>query len=144
MFIHSVSSTALRNQSFACKDASMTLRSRRLVRLMDNIIQDRAKYDPESQRYQLCYDELYSIEQEELTAELFIEEPDYVAEASGPDNDDFESKMAPSLIKLLKNSTNAEARLNFIESWVAGASAYAKAALSDLLQWRLQQFNLEV
>jgi hypothetical protein len=135
-----------KNQFVASKDASMANDrfSKKIIAIMDGIVNQSAKHDSMTTGYELLYDEIDELDLELLTAQLFIEQESIASECTGPDNELYDSKMLPALITLLQNSTDRDSQIEFIKEWKRGAASYAKFKLSQLLEWRLEYYNADM
>lgn len=142
MIYNIVGINSLTNQQTS-KDAGMVYGefSKSLVKIMDDIIFGSAVFDKDELCYRLEYQDLDQLDKERLLAQLISDQPDYGNESTGADNDSYQNKMLPALVKLLQNSTDRESRVDFIESWTAGVSSYAANTISYLLERRMEEYN---
>lgn len=123
------------------KEANMGRYSPTTVKLMDDIIAGHAYWCSEAEQYDLTFDDLDEINKEELAAQLMIDDTEFACEFTGADNDLFLSKMLPSLIKFLQNTTDKELLHDFAEAWKEGCSLYPRRSVEDLLERRLEEYN---
>lgn len=123
------------------RDANMGRYSPATIKRMDDIISANAYWDDDSEQYVLFFDDLDDLNKEELSASLMIDDTDFAHEFTGADNDAFEGKMLPALIRFLQNTTDKEALHDFAEAWKEGCANYPRRSIEDLLERRLSEYN---
>lgn len=110
--------------------------SKRLTDLIDSIIYRQAEYIP-NEGYYLDYNSLSDSDLEDLSAQLMIDDSDYAAEATGPDNPAYFTKMLPALITYIKTAKKDDG-FEFMNKWRDGITSYLRTPIESLLEDRLE------
>lgn len=112
-------------------------RSKQLLALIDSVIHREAHYIP-NEGYHLDYNQLSDNDVEEITAQLIADDESCAAEATSPDNPAYTSKMLPALIRHLKNPSDKDEQIEFMNTWRTGVADYSRKAVEALLENRLE------
>lgn len=79
----------------------------------------------------------------EFAALIIANDPSYASEATGPDNDLWESKMLPALLSYLKNSTDVDASIKFNNTWKECVTAYLIPYMQKLIDDEISDYNTD-
>lgn len=115
--------------------------SKETIRFTDNLVSTFARYNKDDGLYYLDADMIPETELEGLTSCLMLDSLDQAVESTGPDNDSYDRRMLPSLIDLLKNSTDKDNQIEFIRNWKAGTVNYFHHNIEQLIEERLELYN---
>lgn len=92
-----------------------------------------AKYDKLEGFYSLNTDDLPDFVQNEFAAIIMCDDNAWAAEATGPDNKHWETKMLPALTRYLKNSTDKDEAIEFNSIWRECVTDYLNNKMQELL-----------
>lgn len=101
--------------------------------------------------YAKFYDGQYSLNVSDLDdficeefAALIMQNDDARAnEATGSDNPLYKEKMLPALLRLLKNSSDSDEKIEFINAWCQGVSDYQKVYMQELIDNAIIDYNAD-
>lgn len=91
--------------------------------------------------YTLKVDDLPDFIQHEFAALIISHDKNYASEATGPDNQKWDTEMLPALIKYLKNSTDKDEAIEFNSIWRNCVTEYMNEKMTELLENALHQYN---
>lgn len=117
--------------------------SAQLARLMDDIIECNVEFSTSTQLYDMKFESLSEFHTEQLSAQFLADEPHFLSEVTTPEYPEFNQKMMPALINMLKDSTNKEKVYEFVTEWRDGVSKRLITYLRELFDSRLADYNLE-
>lgn len=92
-----------------------------------------AKFDRMEGGYHLDVRDLPDFVQHELAGILMSEDNGWASEATGPDNQHWETKMLPALTRYLKNSTNKDEAIEFNTVWRDCVTDYMNNRIQEIL-----------
>ena len=92
----------------------------------------------------LSVNDLPDFVQNEFAALIMAEEPAYASEATGPDNQNWESRMLPALTRYLKNSTDKDEAIEFNNTWRDCVTSYMTTYMQELIDHELSEFNSDL
>lgn len=92
-----------------------------------------AKYSPIDGMYRLNTTDLPDFVQNEFAGILLADDNAYAAEATGPDNKHWHTKMLPALTRYLKNSTDKDEAIEFNNTWRECVTDYMNQKMQELL-----------
>jgi hypothetical protein len=104
-----------------------------IIRFVEDVISDYAKYDGDSDSYHVDIDDLPDFTRYEFAVKMMSLDDMLASEATGPDNPDYEKKMLPALTRYLMNSTDRDEEIEFCNAWREGVSAYFNNTFQELL-----------
>lgn len=79
----------------------------------------------------------------EFSALIMSEDENYASEATGKDNKLWESKMFPSLLKHLQDSTDVDKSIEFKNTWRDSITEYFYPNMQELIDDSLSEYNGE-
>jgi|SRR6185437_1199256 len=106
-----------------------------------SIIFHYAKYDSLSRQYDIDLNDIPEHDLCYLCATLMQEDDMIANEATGCDNENYNTIMLPSLIRLFKQPNDPERQYDFIENWKMGITKYLKNYLNTVLVDQLNEYN---
>lgn len=115
--------------------------SKTIINFADNLISYYSKYDILSDCYNISTSNIPDFDLHEFSSLLMLEDSDRASEATGPDNKYFETKMLPSLIKFMENTTDKDNQIEYIKSWRDGITNYFESTIESILSDRLENYN---
>lgn len=96
-------------------------------------------YDVYGEFYRLDACDLPDFVRHEFAALIMANDESYAAEATGPDNKNWESKMLPALTRYLKNTTDTDNAIEFNNIWRDSVTDHLtnrmQAVLDNLLSY---------
>lgn len=92
-------------------------------------------------QFTLNFNQIPSFHIEELTSLIMEHDDAYASEATGPDNDWYLKFMKPSLVNFLKNTSDKDAKFEFVNNWKDGVTHYFENCIKDLLEEQLIKLN---
>ncbi len=116
--------------------------SKATIRFVESLVSNFAHYDNLSECYNVTIDDLADFDIDHLIGLIMSDNPDWAAEANGPDNDNYDSMIA-SLQIYLKNSTDKDCEENFLSKWREGLTLYSRNQITNLLEIALEAYNHE-
>ena len=105
------------------------------------LVENHARYDALAECYDLCIDDLYDFDLQKLASLVYMDNPDFATESTGPDNDAYDRHMMPALLIHLKNPLDKDAAIQFNSAWLEGVTNYARNAIDSLLMEELTNYN---
>jgi hypothetical protein len=111
-----------------------------IYRYADDLIEDYAKYDKFTEQFELDVSTINEIELRHFVALILETEPSYAAEAIGPDNSMFETKMVPSLVELLRID-DLKAIVQFRNNWHTSLLKYFAQTMQRIINKKLETYN---
>ena len=115
--------------------------SKRTTEFAYSIVADKAKFDSLANQYVMDIDDVADFNLAKLASHIYLDNPDFATESTGPDNDMYDRYMMPALLTYLKNSTEKDARIEFYNAWIKGTTHHAKNVINDLLKEMLSNYN---
>jgi len=100
-----------------------------------------ATYNRLDDFYSLDVSDLPDFVQHKFAAMLMAEDESHAAEATGPDNKHWDSKMLPALMRYLKNSTDKDEAIEFNNVWRDCVTDYMKSNMQELIDNSIADFN---
>lgn len=100
-----------------------------------------AKFDNSDEFYTLNVQDLPDFVQNEFAAIIMLDDTTLAAEATGPDNSFWDSRMLPALTKYLQNSTDKDEEIEFRTIWRDCVTAYFFGHMQHLLDECLDDYN---
>lgn len=91
------------------------------------------RYDDSYRIFHLNTDELPDFVQNEFASIIMSDDNEWAAEATGPDNPHWETKMLPALTRYLKNSTDKDEAIEFNTIWRDCITDYLHNKMQELL-----------
>lgn len=91
--------------------------------------------------YELTVQNLPEPIQHEFASLIISNDESYASEATGPDNPSWESKMLPTLLHYLKNSTDQDQEVEFKNTWRDCVTDYVRSRMQDLIDDELSNYN---
>lgn len=101
------------------------------------------KYDESDDFYSLDAHDLPDFVQDEFASFIMADDESYAAEATGPDNTDWDLIMLPTLMRYLKNSTNREETIEFSKTWRNCITRYCINKIQELIDQELIEYNFD-
>ncbi len=108
---------------------------------ISTIVEYYAKFDSLSKSYILADDDLSDFVFSKIASLIYIDNPDFATESTGPDNDYYDRYMVPALLVYLKDITDKDAKIEFNNSWAKGTTQYAMNVIKKLLEEELEKYN---
>ena len=99
-----------------------------------------SKQDDFSQYY-LTQEMLPEEDIDKLVALISQDEPELICEATGPDNDHYQSILLPSMIKYFSDSCNKEKEIDFAQEYKKGVCKYFSKSIAKLLEEYVENYN---
>lgn len=115
--------------------------SKRTTEFAYSLVSNHAKFDALSDQYVMDIDMVADFDLAKLASYIYIDNPEFATESTGPDNDMYERHMMPALLVYMKHSTDKDARIEFDHAWIKGTTHYAHNVMNDLLEEMLQNYN---
>jgi hypothetical protein len=97
--------------------------------------------DKSDNLYTLTVQDLPDFIQNEFAAIIMSNDNAYACEATGPDNQHWESRMLPALTRYLKNSTDKDEASEFNKVWRDCVTSYCESTMQSLIDEALQDYN---
>jgi hypothetical protein len=91
----------------------------------------------------LSVSDLPDIVRHEFASLIMSVEPAYATESTGCDNPLWESKMFPSLIRYLQNSSSIDESIEFKNTWTECVTNYMHSYMQELIDNELDDYNAE-
>lgn len=91
--------------------------------------------------FRLDLHDLPDFVQNEFASLLMSDDNAYAAEATGPDNKHWNTKMLPALTRYLQYSTNKDEEIEFNHVWRDCVTSYFHTKMQDLIDDYLQKYN---
>lgn len=104
-------------------------------------ITDMYAKDCQDDGYQLHVEDLPDFIQQEFASLILSIAHDLASESTGPDNEYFDKKMLPSLIKYLRDISNKDLEIDFITSWRDGVTRYLHNQMQMYIDRSLGDLN---
>lgn len=104
-----------------------------------NCVITHATFDGE--QYTLSVNDLPDFIQTEFASLIMSSDDDRAHESISSDNELCNKKMLPALIQFLKNSTEQDEIIEFINTWKEGVTSYHKNYMQELIDDALQNYN---
>jgi hypothetical protein len=92
-----------------------------------------AGYDKRNHAYKLNVYDLPEFIQNEFASVIMSDDNAWAAEATGPDNRHWESKMLPALTRYLRNSTDKDEAIEFNRIWRECVTDYLHNKMQELV-----------
>lgn len=134
-----ISTSVFKNQS---KDGLM-IRDPLKARIRE-LIHSFAKFDKLSDSYTYDYQDLDELQQEELAGICMASDESWAAEATGPDNPRYSTKMLPALIAHMKDPLDLDLAYEFKSIWRDGICRYFEKYLTQEIYDLLGEYNSEM
>lgn len=115
--------------------------SKQLRTLAYDIVEMYAEYDKYDQSYTIYIDQIPDMSLFELSAMIMQEDSIYALEATGPDNNQYQSLMLPAMTKYLTDITDKDNEVEFLRTWNAGITLYLNKVIEDLIYSALEIYN---
>jgi len=112
-----------------------------LERFARDCVNNYATFDNCDEFYSLEVTELPDFMQHEFAALIMAHKDYYAAEATGPDNKYWDSKMLPALNKYLSNSTDKDAQIEFNDVWRDCVTDYMTKEMQALIDDAIYDLN---
>lgn len=80
----------------------------------------------------------------EFAALIMANDDSYASEACGPDNKHWDDKMLPSLLKYLKNTTDKDEEIEFVNTWRDCVASYCESSMQGLIDDALTDYDSEL
>lgn len=112
-----------------------------LRKFIYDVVLTHAKIDRYKNQYNLNFLDLPDFIRFEIVAHILIDDNSWSHEALGPDNNNFNKKMLPSIIKYLLNTTNKDNEIEFVNSWRDSVTDYFKNMINGLIDEALYELN---
>lgn len=116
--------------------------------IMDNLksfvkdcVHHYAKFDSSDEFYSLDVQDLPDFVQNEFAAVIMSDDNAIAAEATGPDNKHWDSRMLPALTKYLRNSTDKDEEIEFRTVWRDCVTDYFTGHMQHLLDECVDNYN---
>jgi len=119
------------------------LYSKKTRSFAQSLVANHAKYDSLSECYCVSLDDLFDFDLQKLASLVYIDNPDFATESTGPDNNLYDRKMMPALLIYLKNPLDRDADIGFRNAWLEGVTHYARHSMEELIEQELDVFNSE-
>lgn len=113
------------------------------LKRLDKIIHNYATLDKLDGFFDLAIDDIPDFDLYELSA-LLMSDDEYASESTGPDNPQFYRSMMPSLISHMKDISNQDKAIEFVNAWRDGIAKYHRECIQDVLVERLDEYNQEM
>jgi len=123
----------------------LNLKNKTTRTFSNEVTEEFSKYNPEHNKWELFVEDLPDFIQYEFASMIIAEDDIYANEANSVENPFFKKNMLPALLKHLKDITNKDLEIDFINTWKKGVAKYLYRvidkyivdSLSDLNQLRL-------
>lgn len=109
----------------------------------EDAVSNYATFDKCLKQYTIEVDDLSDFTQHEFAALIMIQEDGYATEANGPDNIAYEKTMLPALLRFLKNTTDRDEEIEFVNAWRDGVTSYLKPSMEKLLEDAVYEYNAD-
>ncbi len=119
------------------------LNRKNILSFSSEIASEFGKYNRHSQKYELYVDELPDFIQHEFASMIISQDDAYANESTGADNPKFTSQMLPSLLNHLKDISNKDLEMDFINIWRNGVTSYLLNEIQRYLDDSVSDLNRE-
>lgn len=117
--------------------------SKEVINFTDQLVYNYSKLEVLGEYYLIHISSVPEFEIYELSSLIMASDNCYEEEALGPDNPSFRTKMLPALHLFLKDTTNKDNEIEFVNCWKEGVSDYFRGTIQKLLEERLENYNQE-
>lgn len=106
-------------------------------------VENYSKFDDYINQYTLNTYDIPDFIHHEFTSLILSLDNSLAHEATGIDNDLYEKRMLPALLKLLGNTTDKDNQIEFISAWQTGVTNYTNSIFQEMLDNALQDYNFD-
>lgn len=110
---------------------------------VSDIVSNYAKFDKDIKQYTIHLNDISDFTLHELASLIMVEDEAYAHEANGPDNDAYKKTMLPALLRFLKNTTDKDEEIEFVNAWCNGVTSYVKGKMAELLEVAVYEYNAD-
>lgn len=107
--------------------------SNQTITFAKHLVDHYAKFGKFSDSYQLSIDDFPDFEAHTLSSLIMADDEDSSSESTGPDNPLYDKKMLPALFQFLKDTTNKDNEIEFVNEWRDGVSSYFAKRMQELI-----------
>ena len=118
----------------------MTKPDEKLFSFAEHLVHCYAKFDQLSNYYQLQIDDIAEFDLDKLISLYLEENPEYLSEATGPDNPCF-PEMSFYMLELFSNSVDEDKRKDFLDKFQEGIRKYCSKSLQKLIDDYVYEYN---
>lgn len=118
------------------------MNNQNITRYARQLVRNYSNWDKLDNRYVLDVSDIPSFDLHKFAA-LFMQDHSLANESCGSDNNSFEKRMLPSLIRLLSVSTNRDAQVDFARDWIDGVTSYFCKDMQSAIDDALALYNVE-
>jgi hypothetical protein len=118
--------------------------SKQLHSYAHDLVVSYATYDKLDDFYSLIVTDVPDFAQQDFARLILASNDDIANEATGCDNPHFDKKMLPALLALLKDSTEPDNKIEFIEAYRDGVTAYCQNIMQELIDEALCDYNSDL
>lgn len=115
--------------------------SAQLRKYAAEVFRNYKEYCEEFKCHTVDFEKLPDFVKHEFAAKIMMYQPDRIVEATGPDNNNYFTRMVPTLIEMLGNSTSVDESIDFVAEWKENITLYFKDDMESLLKRAEYDFN---
>jgi hypothetical protein len=114
-------------------EKDLTMQKNPISSFTKDIVFHYAKYSRTDGCYLLNVSDLPDFEIHKFAALLMADDESYASESTGSDNDQFKKTLLPSLIRYMKDTTDRDEQIEFVQSWRDGVASYFSPKMQELI-----------
>jgi hypothetical protein len=111
---------------------------RQIAEIADRIVDQYATRDRMTGVWWIDTHDIPDSDLNQLAGMMIAKDDDLAAQATGPDNDEWEKAMMPALTRALLSGRPPAEHEDFNDIWMSGVRAYLRGHMADLLTERLE------